>query len=135
MTGTAGEGRRGLGRDEGRIDPQQGYTFMKAHRAEFSLVAMCRALRLSPSGYYDWLKRASPPEPSPPDDQLRDESSGNLVRDRWEVRPSTNPCHTAGAGRPREHEVGSSLDEEHGASWGRVWNVVPRRKATRNAGK
>ena len=30
---------------------------MKAHRAEFSLAAMCRVLGLSPSGYYDWLKR------------------------------------------------------------------------------
>ena len=30
---------------------------MKAHRAEFPLAAMCRVLGLSPSGYYDWLKR------------------------------------------------------------------------------
>ena len=30
---------------------------MKEHRAEFSLTAMCRVLRLSRSGYYDWLKR------------------------------------------------------------------------------
>ena len=30
---------------------------MKAHRAIFPLAAMCRVLRLSRSGYYDWLKR------------------------------------------------------------------------------
>ena len=30
---------------------------MKAHRAEFSIAAMCRVLRVSRSGYYAWLKR------------------------------------------------------------------------------
>ena len=30
---------------------------MKVHRAIFPLAAMCRVLRLSRSGYYDWLKR------------------------------------------------------------------------------
>ena len=30
---------------------------MKAHRALFPIAAMCRVLRLSRSGYYDWLKR------------------------------------------------------------------------------
>ena len=30
---------------------------MKAHRAEFPLTAICRVLGLSPSRYYDWLKR------------------------------------------------------------------------------
>ena len=30
---------------------------MKAHRATFPITAMCRVLRLSRSGYYDWLKR------------------------------------------------------------------------------
>ena len=31
---------------------------MKAYRATFPLAAMCRVLGLSPSGYYDWLRRA-----------------------------------------------------------------------------
>ncbi|WP_420636852.1 IS3 family transposase [Candidatus Palauibacter sp.] len=39
------------------MDPQRGYAFMKAHRAEFPLAAMCRVPGLSSSGYYDWLKR------------------------------------------------------------------------------
>ncbi len=43
---------RGLVREGERIDPRRGYTFMKAHRAEFSLRAMCRVLGLSSSGYY-----------------------------------------------------------------------------------
>lgn len=30
---------------------------MKAYRAIFPLAAMCRVLGLSPSGYYDWLRR------------------------------------------------------------------------------
>ena len=30
---------------------------MKAHQATFPITAMCRVLRLSRSGYYDWLKR------------------------------------------------------------------------------
>ena len=30
---------------------------MKAHRAVFPVAAMCRVLGLSPSGYYDWLRR------------------------------------------------------------------------------
>ena len=30
---------------------------MKAYRATFPLAAMCRVLGLSPSGYYDWLRR------------------------------------------------------------------------------
>ena len=32
---------------------------MRAHRAIFPIAAMCRVLRLSRSGYYDWLKRPS----------------------------------------------------------------------------
>ena len=42
---------------ESELDPQRGYAFMKAYRATFPLAAMCRVLGLSPSGYYDWLKR------------------------------------------------------------------------------
>ena len=30
---------------------------MSAHRAEFSISAMCRVLRVSRSGYYAWLRR------------------------------------------------------------------------------
>ena len=48
---------RGLVREGERLDPQRGYAFMKAYRATFPLAAMCRVLGLSPSGYYDWLKR------------------------------------------------------------------------------
>jgi putative transposase len=32
------------------------YAFMQAHRAEFSVRAMCRVLRIHVSGFYAWLK-------------------------------------------------------------------------------
>ncbi len=32
------------------------YAFIKAHRMEFSIRAMCRVLRVHPSGFYAWLK-------------------------------------------------------------------------------
>jgi putative transposase len=32
------------------------YAFLKAHKTEFSTQAMCQALGVAPSGYYEWLK-------------------------------------------------------------------------------
>jgi len=34
------------------------YAFMKRWRADFPIALMCRALRVSRSGCYDWLERA-----------------------------------------------------------------------------
>jgi putative transposase len=31
--------------------------FIKSHRDQFSVEAMCRVLEVAPSGYYDWLKQ------------------------------------------------------------------------------
>ena len=33
------------------------YEFIKAHRHQFSVEAMCRMLEVAPSGYYGWLKQ------------------------------------------------------------------------------
>lgn len=85
MSDFRGNGRGRAVRDEDRIDPQQGYAFMKAHRDEFPLMAMCRALGLSASGYYDWLKRAAS-EDSQRDSDAPGPDSGDSVRERWEVR-------------------------------------------------
>ncbi|MYA64706.1 MAG: hypothetical protein F4139_09900 [Gemmatimonadetes bacterium] len=85
MNGAGGNGRGLPVGDEARIDPQQGYAFMKAHRDEFPVLAMCRALGLSPSGYYDWLKRA-PSEDSQRDDHAPGPDPGDPVGERWEVR-------------------------------------------------
>jgi len=96
MAETAGDVRRGAGRDGNGIDPQEGYAFIKAHHERFPLVAMCRALDLSPSGYYDWLKRP-PSERAKRDDELRDR-----IRTIWSESRGTY-------GRPRIH---AALREE-----------------------
>lgn len=33
------------------------YAFIKQERPGFPLTALCRVLRVSPSGYYNWLRR------------------------------------------------------------------------------
>ena len=33
------------------------YAFIKAHRGEFSVQALCRVLDVAPSGYYAWLQQ------------------------------------------------------------------------------
>src|ERR1041385_7083711 len=33
------------------------YEFIKAHRTQYSVQAMCRVLAVAVSGYYDWLKQ------------------------------------------------------------------------------
>lgn len=85
-----------MGRDGGRIDPQAGYVFVKAHHEEFPLATMCKVLDLSSSGYYDWLKRP-PSERSRRDDELRDR-----IRAIWSDSGGTY-------GRPRIH---AALREE-----------------------
>lgn len=85
MSDFLGNGRGRAVRDEDRIDPQQGYAFMKAHRDEFPVMAMCRALGLSASGYYDWLKRSAS-EGSQRDNDAAGPDPGDPVGERWEVR-------------------------------------------------
>ena len=85
-SGEPGRGRHL--RDELRIDPQDGYEFMKAHRGEFAIMAMCRALGLSASGYYDWLKRPAR-EGSQRDDDAPEPDPGVSLRRRWEVGTGT----------------------------------------------
>ena len=80
----------------GRIEPREGYAFIRAHQGEFPLAAMCRALGLSTSGYYDWLKRP-PSKRSQRDDELRDR-----IRAIWSASRGTY-------GRPRIH---AALREE-----------------------
>src|SRR5258708_31596803 len=42
-------------RSAGRI--RSTYEFIKAHRAQHSVQALCRVLDVAPSGYYGWLKQ------------------------------------------------------------------------------
>ena len=46
------------------------YAVIEAHQGEFSVSVMCRVLRVSRSGYYDWAKR-EPSEPTPEEQRLR----------------------------------------------------------------
>ena len=39
----------------GRV--RSAYAFIKAHREQYSVDAMCRVLEVAPSGYYEWLLR------------------------------------------------------------------------------
>lgn len=96
MAETGVDVRSGTSRDGGGIDPQVGYAFIKAHQEEFPLVTMCRALDLSPSGYYDWLNRP-PSARAKQDDELRDR-----IRTIWSESQGTY-------GRPRIH---AALREE-----------------------
>jgi len=45
-------------RDGEHINPQEGFKFVSAHRAEHTVKMMCHILKLSRGGYYKWLKRA-----------------------------------------------------------------------------
>jgi putative transposase len=46
------------------------YACIQAHREEFNIALMCRALGVSRSGFYDWQKR-SPSEPTAEEQRLR----------------------------------------------------------------
>lgn len=63
---------------------------MRAHQGQFPLTTMCRALGLSPSGYYGWLKR--PPSAH----ARRDEELRKRIRRIWSDSGGTY-------GRPRIH--------------------------------
>nr|WP_169783127.1 IS3 family transposase [Escherichia coli] len=45
------------GRDILREAPEMKYVFIENHRAEFSIKAMCRVLRVARSGWYTWCQR------------------------------------------------------------------------------
>lgn len=75
---------------EGPIDPRLGYEFITAHQADYSVAAMCRALGLSRSGYYGWLRR--PPSAR----ERRDDELRSRIRAIWSDSGGTY-------GRPRIH--------------------------------
>lgn len=49
------------------------YTFVQAHSGIFRIVAMCRVLSVSRSGFYSWLQRQSQPSPRQHRRRLLDE--------------------------------------------------------------
>ena len=79
---------------------------MKAHRAEFPLAAMCRVLGLSPSGYYDWLKR--PPSRRARRDEDLEERIGAIWTESGETygRPRIHAALKAEGERVGQKRVG-----------------------------
>ena len=79
---------------------------MKAHRAEFPLAAMCRVLGLSPSGYYDWLKR--PPSRRARRDEDLEERIGAIRTESGETygRPRIHAALKAEGERVGQKRVG-----------------------------
>jgi len=55
------------------------YDFMKNHHNEFTISAMSRVLRVSRSGYYDWLKRA------PSAREIRTQTRDQLIYTAFEL--------------------------------------------------
>lgn len=54
------------------------YTFIKAHRPQFSVRVMCRMLRVHPSGFYAWLKQPFSKR------SVEDKRQTDLLKDAWE---------------------------------------------------
>src|SRR5262249_7406095 len=48
---------RGLVRSGDRLDPAEGFEFVRAHRAQHRVTTLCRLLEISTSGYYAWATR------------------------------------------------------------------------------
>jgi putative transposase len=48
---------RGLVRSGDRLDPTEGFEFVRAHRAHHAVSTLCRLLEISTSGYYAWTTR------------------------------------------------------------------------------
>jgi putative transposase len=44
-----------MGLSRGRV--RESYEFIKSHRQQYSVEAMCRILEVAPSGYYEWLQQ------------------------------------------------------------------------------
>ena len=54
------------------------YAFIKVHRPVFTVRAMCRMLRIHPSGFYAWLKRSFSKR------AIEDKRQTDLLKDAWQ---------------------------------------------------
>jgi len=54
------------------------YAFIHAHRSVFSIRAMCRGLRVHPSGFYAWLKSPFSKR------AIEDKRQIELIKEAWE---------------------------------------------------
>ena len=76
------------------------YTFIKAHRDQYSVQMMCRVLEVAQSGYYDWLKQ--PVSNRAQEDAAASPDSRVVRRESWHLRSPdvrTVAGTAAGSGR------------------------------------
>ena len=92
------------------------YVFIDAHRAEFTVVDLCRVGGVSTSGFYDWQARQA----AGPSDAERLEA--DLVAEIREIHARSRRClwlsaggrRAASAGPPGEPQAGRAAD---GTAW------------------
>ena len=90
----AHDGARHLEKSDGLL--RQGvvmrYDFVEAHRGRWPVRLMCRVLRVSPGGYYDWRGR--------PASARTAEARGPGRRDQGRPRPRSRPATAARGSTP-----------------------------------
>ena len=84
------------------------YEFMRAHQADFPVFTMCRVLKVSPSGYYAWLKR-------PPSGRTRADA---VLKARVEqIHPRCRGTYGAPRIRAELAEEGRGVSRKRIARW------------------
>ena len=101
----------GLVRAGERLDPREGFGFVKANQAAWPVRTMCRVLGLSPSGYYAWVRRV------PSARARRDAQLSERIKEIWSANREVY-------GRPRIHAELQAGGERIGAK--RVGRLMRR---------
>ena len=94
----------GLVRSGDRLDPAEGFEFLRAHRAMHSITTMSRVLGVSSGDFYAWLSgpRRGARRPMPRCSRRSARSTGG----RAGRTVSPDSCRVSGAGHPRPWQAG-----------------------------